>query len=101
AREIGTVGLGKGGPAPVAPLTPALAPLRGEGDAPFVLVAGYRFLKPDFQLVARVEAVQSQVEAVVNNAVHIGFEQVNISAQVDYVIKKAGVFSLRLALPDG
>lgn len=65
------------------------------------VISAYQFLKPGFQLVARVEAVQSQVEAVVRNAVLIGFEQVSISATVDYAIKKAGVFSLRLALPIG
>jgi len=65
------------------------------------VISAYRFLKPGFQLLARAEAVQSQVEAVVHNAIRIGFEQVVISAQVDYTIKKAGVFSLRLALPAG
>jgi len=65
------------------------------------VLSAYRFLKPGFQLVARAEAIQAQVEAVVRNAFRIGFEQVSLSAQIDYTIKKAGVFTLRLAVPAG
>ena len=72
------------------------SPVKAEG-----VTSAYRFLKANFELLARVEAVQSQVEAVVRNAIRIGFEEVNISATVEYTIKKAGVFSLKLALPAG
>ncbi len=65
------------------------------------LVSAYRFLTTEFQLTARVEAIQPQIEAVVRNAIHIGFEQITVSAQIDYTIKKAGLFSLRLTPPDG
>jgi hypothetical protein len=61
----------------------------------------YRFLKPDFTLTARVEAVQSQIEAVVRNHLRIGAEQLHLSAVLDYNIKKAGVFVLKLAVPAG
>lgn len=65
------------------------------------LLSAYRFLKPGFQLTARAEAIQPQIEAVVRNSIRIGFEQVSVSAQIDYTIKKAGVFALKLAVPEG
>ena len=65
------------------------------------VLSAYRFLKPDFRLSARAEAVQPQIEAVVRNDFNVGFEQITLSAQVNYTIKKAGVFSMRLALPAG
>ena len=63
------------------------------------LFSAFRFLKTDFSLSVRAETVQPQVEAVLRNSVQIGTESVQVAAQVDYTIKKAGVFSLRLALP--
>lgn len=68
----------------------------GEG-----LVSAYRFLKPAFQLTVRAEAVQPQTEAVARNSFTIGFDEVSLRAQVDYTIKQAGVFALRLTLPAG
>jgi type II secretory pathway pseudopilin PulG len=65
------------------------------------LFSAFRFLKTDFSLSVRAETVQPQVEAVLRNSVQIGTESVQVAAQVDYTIKKAGVFSLRLALPAG
>ncbi len=65
------------------------------------LLSAYRFLKSGFDLTTRAEAIQPQVEAMVRNAIRIGFEQVSVVAQVDYTIKKAGVFALRLAAPVG
>ncbi len=61
--------------------------------------SAYRFLKPGFALTARVEAVQPQIEAAVRNQIRVGTEQLSLSATVEYVIKRAGVFTLRLALP--
>jgi type II secretory pathway pseudopilin PulG len=63
------------------------------------LTGAYQFLRPDFALNVRVEALQPQIEAILRNRVRIGTEQVHLSAQVAYTIKRAGVFSLRLALP--
>lgn len=63
------------------------------------LVGAFRFLKPDFQLSVAVEVLQPEIEAVVHNRVTVSSEQVVIAAQVDYQIKKAGVFTLRLLLP--
>jgi len=65
------------------------------------LIGAYHFLKPDFQLLTRAEVIQPQVEAIARNAIRIGFDQVDISTRIDYTIKKAGVFLLRVALPAG
>ena len=65
------------------------------------LISVFRFLKPEFDLTVRVESVQPQIEAVVRNATHLGAEQIDLAAQLDYVIKRAGVFALKVALPAG
>jgi prepilin-type processing-associated H-X9-DG protein len=59
----------------------------------------YRFLKPEFGLTVKVEPVQPQIDALVRNAVRVGTEQIALQTTVDYTITRAGVFSLRLALP--
>ena len=69
--------------------------------APPSVVAAYRFQRPEFELTARVEAVQPQIEAAVQNQFSVTAEQLRVTAQVDYTIKKAGIFALRLALPPG
>jgi len=63
------------------------------------LASAFRFLKPDFALRARAETVQPQIEAVVRNQARIGSESLRVTAQIDYTIKRAGLFSLRLLLP--
>ncbi len=70
--------------------------LKAEG-----VVSAFRFLKHGFALLARAEAIQPQVEAVARNMFQVAFEQLTLTARVDYTIKKAGVFTLRLSLPDG
>ena len=63
------------------------------------LAGAFRFLKPDFNLSASVEMVRPEIEVVAHNRVTVGSEQIVLAAQVDYQIKKAGVFSLRLLIP--
>ena len=63
--------------------------------------SAYRFLKPEFALNVNVEPVRPQIEAVVRNAVRVSTEQIGLRATVEYTIKRAGVFALRLALPAG
>jgi hypothetical protein len=65
------------------------------------LAGAYQFLKPDFNLRAKVEALAPQLEVVLRNRVRIGSESVLLQAQLDYTIKRAGVFALRLGLPAG
>jgi prepilin-type processing-associated H-X9-DG protein len=70
-------------------------------DAPTNLTSVFRFANPGFSLCIRAEAVQPEIEAVVRNNFRVGAEQVSLAAVVDYTIKRAGVFTLRVALPDG
>ena len=65
------------------------------------LASVFRFDSPEFVLQIRAEAMQPQVEAVVHNLFRVSAEQVALSATINYTIKRAGVFSLKLALPDG
>ena len=61
----------------------------------------FRFATPEFALRVRAETVQPEIEAVVRNNFRVGAEQVVLSATIDYTIKRTGLFSLRVALPDG
>jgi len=74
---------------------------RASAMQPKSVVSAYRFQKPGFALGVRAEAVQAQIEAVVRNRFHIHSDSTRIDAQVEYTIKRAGVFSLRLEIPAG
>ncbi|MBI2440930.1 MAG: hypothetical protein HYV35_06110 [Lentisphaerae bacterium] len=58
-----------------------------------------RFLKPDYELQARVEPIQPLVEATAITRIVLGLDQMSIIADVDYLIKRTGLFRLRLAAP--
>jgi hypothetical protein len=61
----------------------------------------YRFAKPGFELGLTVEAVRPQLEAVANCQTLVGSESLRVAAKLDYQIRKAGVFALRVGLPAG
>ena len=61
----------------------------------------FRYSVPGFALRVRAEAIQPEIEAVARNNFRVSAEQVALSAVVDYTIKRAGVFTLKVALPDG
>jgi hypothetical protein len=63
------------------------------------VASAFRYLSPDYRLAARVEAVQPVLETLVRQRVRLGPELAQVVAQVDYTIKRAGVFSLAVALP--
>ncbi len=65
------------------------------------IVSAYRFLNADFQLTVKAEAVQPEIEAFVRNNARIGPEQIRLTANIDYTIKRAGVFSFKISLPAG
>jgi hypothetical protein len=71
------------------------------GDKADNLNSVFRFANPEFALRVRAEAVQPEIEAVVRNNFHVGTEQVGLTAVIDYTIKRAGVFTLKVALPEG
>ena len=74
---------------------------RASAEKPETLASVFRFADPQFALRVRAEAFQPEIEAVVKNNFRVGSEQISLSAQVDYTIKRAGVFALKLLLPDG
>jgi hypothetical protein len=55
------------------------------------IASGFRFLKTDFLLEARVAPLQPQVDGVVRNHVRISDDQVSVSGTVDYTIKRRRV----------
>jgi hypothetical protein len=65
------------------------------------LFSVFRFSHPEFALRVRAETVQPEIEAVVRNNFRVSAEQVALSATIDYTIKRAGLFALRVSLPDG
>jgi hypothetical protein len=65
------------------------------------IVSVFRFLEPGFSIVARAEIQAPQVEAVYRNRIQIGEEQLRLTASVDYSIKRAGVFGVKMAIPLG
>ena len=64
-----------------------------------VIAEAYQFLRPDFTLQVRVEPLQPQIEVSVRHRVRLGTEQIGVTAELDYTIKRVGVFNLRVALP--
>jgi hypothetical protein len=70
----------------------------GEADS---LLSVFQFSKPQFSLLVRAEAIQPEIEAVVRNNFQVGTGRVSLSSGIDYTIKRAGIFSLEIALPDG
>jgi hypothetical protein len=61
----------------------------------------FRFSNPGFALRVRAESIQPEIEAVARNNFRVNTEQILLSAVIDYTIKRAGVFTLKVALPDG
>ncbi len=71
------------------------------GSSSGVISSAYRFLKPEYTLAVRVEMVKPLLEVVMQNHVRIGSEQLQLTADATYTIKRTGVFALQLALPEG
>ncbi len=65
------------------------------------LFSVFRFSNPEFTLRIRATALQPQIEALVKNNIRISAEQVTLSATIDYMVKRAGVFAFNIALPAG
>jgi hypothetical protein len=63
-------------------------------------MSAFRIMKPEFATQARIEALQPHIEAIVRQNACLGSDQATISARIDYVIKRSGVFGLRVALPE-
>ena len=74
---------------------------RAVADTTTNLNSVLRFASPGFSLKVHVDALQPEIEAVVRNNIRVSAEQVAVSTVINYMIKRAGVFTLRVALPDG
>ncbi|MEI8289254.1 MAG: hypothetical protein WCH99_07255 [Verrucomicrobiota bacterium] len=74
---------------------------RSSSEKNSMLASVFRFATPEFSLRVRAEAIQPQIEVLVRNHFRVSAEQVSLSATVNYTIKRAGIFSLKLALPTG
>ncbi len=74
---------------------------RASADKTGRVFSVFRFSNPEFALRVRAEVLQPEIEAVARNNFRVGAEQVALSATIDYTIKRAGMFALRVALPDG
>ena len=74
---------------------------RAGADQTGRLFSVFRFATPDFALRVQAKTVRPEIEAVVRNNFRVGAEQVSLSATIDYTIKRAGLFAVRVALPDG
>ena len=73
---------------------------RADADKTGKLFSAFRFSNPGFDLRVRAEIVQPEIEAVARNNFRLSAEQVALSATIDYTIKRAGLFVLRVTLPD-
>lgn len=61
----------------------------------------YRFVRPEFDLALRVETIRPDIEAAVHHAITVGPDRTAAVVHLDYTIRRLGVFTLQLALPDG
>jgi len=74
---------------------------RADADKTGKLFSAFRFSNPEFALRVRAEVLQPEIEAVARNYFRVSAGQVALSATIDYTIKRAGLFVLRVGLPDG
>src|SRR5690606_40213458 len=61
----------------------------------------YKFFNPQFTLQLAVAPVEPRVTVVHAARVEIGEEDVRLAANLNYTIERAGLFELRLRVPDG
>lgn len=82
------------------PANAASTPAAAGGAAP-VEVGAFRLLRQPYELAFEVTEARPQVEAASHAQVEITRDQARLSAQVQYDIRRVGVFELRLGLPAG
>lgn len=61
----------------------------------------YRFLRPETTLNVRVEPMQPVVEVVARHQFNVGVEELGLTSTFDFNVKKAGIFTVKLAVPAG
>ncbi len=65
------------------------------------LASVFRFANPEFALRVHTETIRPETEVVARNHFRVSAEQISLAATLDYTIKRAGVFILKIVLPDG
>jgi prepilin-type processing-associated H-X9-DG protein len=70
-------------------------------DTPTNLASVFRFANPGFALRVCAGVIQPEIEGVLRNNFRVDTGRIWLSAEIDYTIKRAGVFNLRVALPEG
>ncbi|HSH93959.1 MAG TPA: type II secretion system protein, partial [Roseimicrobium sp.] len=71
--------------------------LSASGDGNWL--SAWRYLKPDFDLQVQMSALKPQIDVAVQNRVTLDQEQARLVADLNYTIKRAGIFQLRLQIP--
>lgn len=82
------------------PANAASTPAAAGGAVP-VEVGAFRLLRQPYELAFEVTEARPQVEVASHAQVEITRDQARLSAQVQYDIRRVGVFELRLGLPAG
>jgi len=70
--------------------------LQTRGVAPDL---AFRYIKPGYQIVTNISEIQPEVEVELQNLVVIDEKELNLTTDVLYKIRKAGVFQLKLKIP--
>ncbi|NOZ23642.1 MAG: hypothetical protein GXP25_21410 [Planctomycetes bacterium] len=92
--RVETVGIKGASQIDVKELPPELLrAVRGAADLAF------RYIKPGYQITTNISEIQPEVEAEIRNLVTIDEKEMNLTADILYKIRKAGVFQLKVKIP--
>ncbi|MEW6354886.1 MAG: hypothetical protein AB1696_01055 [Planctomycetota bacterium] len=59
----------------------------------------FRYIKPGYQITVNISEIQPEVEAEIRNLVTIDEKEMNLTTEILYKIRKAGVFQLKVKIP--
>ncbi len=65
----------------------------GTGDLAF------RYIKPGYKMALAINPLQPEVEAVVNTIVTVDEKELAMETQLNYTIRRAGLFQIRIKIP--
>jgi len=74
---------------------------KADKKAPPTAELAFRYLRHPYTLRVAVSKIQAEVDATVHTAVKISEKTLETSATLQYEIRKAGIFQLQVALPEG
>ena len=73
---------------------------RQAGPAPAADLA-FRYLKHPYTLRIAISKVEAEVAATVHTTMNVSEKNIEVAATLQYAIRKAGIFQLQVALPQG